>query len=128
MGKPPDIRHIFDQILRDFEPNPSPKPRLVKSGNGYTVKEYQIGQDSKYYVRDPYLVFIIFVNLKDYKYKGRDEKEAWTVYVKFKGEPFLLTFRKFGFRIISSKQSAKITELGREAMYKIFKAISYLKN
>jgi hypothetical protein len=125
MGKPPDIRHIFDQILRDFEPNHSPKPRLVKSGNGYTVKEYQIGQDPKYYIRDPYLIFIIFVTLKDYKYKGRDEKEAWTVYVKFKGEPFLLTFRKFGFRIISSKQSDKITDLGREAMYKIFKAIPY---
>jgi hypothetical protein len=128
MTKQVDIRHIFDQILKDFESDLNPTEELIPwrgSKGTYTVREYRISQDPKYRVRDPYLIFIIFVQLKQYKFKGRDEKVAWTIPIKYKGEPFLLTLRKFGFQIIGKKRKREITSLGREAMYKIYKSMPY---
>lgn len=50
-----------------------------------------------------YIVFLMFVALLEYRYRGREEKVAWTIPVKYKGIPFLLSLWKFGFRVLTLK-------------------------
>lgn len=90
-----------------------------------TVQEYRIELPSNLQIYHPFIVFIIFVYLKKFKFYGREEKVAWTIPIKFKGTPFILTHRKFGFRIISNYESEEIKNFAIEAMTLINKAIPY---
>lgn len=56
---------------------------------------------------------------------GIDEKVAWTIPIKYKDTPFILTHRKFGFYIISNFEGEEIDKLGVEAINKINKAIPF---
>lgn len=47
----------------------------------------------------PSLVFICLVGLKSFRYWGKSEKVLWEIPVKYKSFPFLLSHRKFGFRV-----------------------------
>jgi hypothetical protein len=50
-----------------------------------------------------HIVFLMFVALLGYKYRGKEEKVAWTIPITYKGTPFLLSHRKFGFRVLTIK-------------------------
>ena len=71
----------------------------------------------------PYVVFIIFVYLKKYSFGGKWEKVNWEIPLKFKGTPFMVSHRKFGFEILSPQGYGENKALAIEAMHRIKKAI-----
>jgi hypothetical protein len=118
------IEDNFNYILKDFVSDEDPKIIWHDHELGFkTIKENKISLPSDLHVVHPFIVFIIFVYLKNFKFSGKWEKIAWTIQIKFKGKPFLLTHRKFGFYIISNEEGEEVTSLGIEAMGKIKKAI-----
>ncbi len=120
------IQELFDFFLRDFEQDPDPKVIFIPLGeHTQTVQEYRIVLPPKLQISSPFIVFIIFVYLKKFKFYGKEEKVAWTIPIKYKGTPFILTHRKFGFRIISNYEREEIKNLGIEAMTLINKAIPF---
>ncbi len=126
MTKKNKVQDNFDYLLKDFESDPDPKVIKVPLGKDvWTVKENRIELPTNLRIYHPYIIFIIFVHLKNFKYFGREEKVAWTIPVKFKGHPFILTHRKFGFYIISNEDGDEITRIGHEAILCIKKAIPY---
>ena len=76
-------------------------------------------------INAPYIVFIIFVYLLKYNFLGPFEKVAWEIPIKYRDEHFILTHRKFGFKIITSGESGKTKKLALEAITTIKKAIPY---
>ncbi len=72
---------------------------------------------------EPYIVFIIFVYLKRYNFFGRAEKIKWEIPVKYKNIPFLLSHRKFGFRILSPQDYGDCSSLAIELLKRIKKAV-----
>jgi len=70
----------------------------------------------------PYLVFIMFVHIKEYSFGGQWEKVNWEIPVKYKNIPLMLSHRKFGFRISSPKGKDADNRLVIEAIHKINKA------
>ena len=119
----------FDFFTKDFEPDDAPKAIWIELGNGVkSLKQNCIKLPDKLKIRHPYIVFIIFANLKKYKFLGQWEKVAWEIPIKFKGTPFILTHRKFGFEIISNSESEEINELAIEAMTNIHKSMKFAEN
>ena len=119
------IQENFDYILKDFEIDPNPKTLWINLDNGLgTVKEFKIEFPPNQISSHPYIVFIIFVYIKKFRFTGKWEKVAWEIHVKFKGIPFILTHRKFGFKIISSSINEHIKKIGLEAISQIQRAIS----
>lgn len=120
------IDDLFDYLLKDFEHDEDPKTVWVPlKGSTRTLQEYRIQLPAELEIYSPFIVFIIFVYLKGFNFFGKEEKVAWTIPIKYKSTPFILTHRKFGFRIISNYESDEITQLGKEAMIQIKKAIPY---
>lgn len=120
------IEQLFDYFLKDFEHDEDPKTIWAPLGEfTRTVHEYRIELPHDLQIYSPFIVFIIFVYLKGFKFHGKEEKVAWTIPIKYKGKPFILTHRKFGFRIISNYESDEIKQLGIEAMTQIKKVIPY---
>ena len=97
---------------------------MINQSNGLgSIKEYRIDFPPNQITYHPYIVFIIFVYLKQFHFSGKWKKVAWEIPIKYKGTPFILTHRKFGFRIISSSNSKHTLKRGLEAMSQIQKAI-----
>lgn len=118
------IQRSFDVLLKYFEEDTWPEVKTVLSGNGIqTIQEYEVELPENLVMDHPYIVFVMFVYLKQFKFFGQEEKVAWTIPVKYKGEPFILTHRKFGFSIISNSDTEEVKKLGIEAMNYIKKAI-----
>jgi hypothetical protein len=118
------IQDNFDYILKDFEIDSNPQVLLEDIGNGIgIIKEYEIDFPPNQVSFHPYIVFIIFVYIKQFQFSEKWEKVAWEIPIKFKGTPFILTHRKFGFKIISTSDSDLITKKGLEAISQIQKAI-----
>lgn len=46
-----------------------------------------------------FMVFIALVQFGAFDWWGKSEKTAWEIPITFKGIPFLLSHRKFGFRV-----------------------------
>jgi hypothetical protein len=126
MTKKNKVQDNFDYLLKDFESDPDPKVKKVPLAEStWTIKENRIKLPSNLRIYHPYIIFIIFVHLKNFKYFGREEKVAWTIPVKFKGHPFILTHRKFGFNIISNEDGEEITKIAHDAISCIKKATPY---
>lgn len=89
------------------------------------LQQFGIELPDNLQIRHPYVVFIIFANLKKIKFFGKWEKVAWEIPIKFKDVPFILTHRKFGFRILSNTETKLISKLAIEAMTNIHKAIRF---
>lgn len=120
------IQELFEYFLKDFEQDLDPKVIMIPLGeHTRTVQEYRIELPLNLEIYHPFIVFIIFVYLKKFKFYGKEEKVAWTIPVKYKGTSFILTHQKFGFRIISNYENEEIKSLGIEAMTLINKAIPY---
>jgi hypothetical protein len=59
----------------------------------------------------PYSIFLALVTFSNYPYYGRCEKIAWTVPVRFKGIPYLISHQKFGLRIHPANPAETNAEL-----------------
>lgn len=120
------IKRQFDFFLKDFEEDPDPKEIWIAiSATARRQQEYQIDLPFSLVTFHPYIVFIIFVYLKKFNYSGIDEKVAWTIPIKYKGIPFLLSHRKFGFGIYINTKDSDIDSAGKEAYSNILKCIPF---
>ncbi len=68
-----------------------------------------------------HIVFLMFVTLLGYKYTGREEKVAWTIPITYKGTPFLLSHRKFGFLVLTIKETSPKQEVLNEMLLQLKK-------
>lgn len=126
MASQKKIQRIFDQLLKDFEPDTNPKEVWESLGDGrFILKEYRVELPVDLRIYSPFIVFIILVHLKKFPFLGKEEKVAWSIPIKFKGTAFLLSHRKFGFRIIANNNSEETMKMGIEAMQQLQRAIPY---
>lgn len=116
--------------MTDFVPNDKPTVIWDSFGNNgaKTLRQHYVKIPKNIKIKDPYIVFIIFVNLKDYPFSGAWEKVAWEIPIKFKNEEFILSHRKFGFEIVALEDTEKTNELAIEAITQIRKAIPYTES
>lgn len=70
-----------------------------------------------------YMVFLTFVGLLGYEYWGKEEKVAWMIPISYKGTPFLLSHRKFGFRVHSLSETPPKPELTKEMLVQLNKSV-----
>ena len=120
------LQKHFDYFLKDFEPDPDPKIIWVELGEGRRMtKTNSIELPLKLRIYYPYIVFIILVHLKKMRFGGRWEKVAWEIPIKYKGMPFMLAHRKFGFSITANDEGDEINALGIELIENMHKAIPY---
>ncbi len=71
----------------------------------------------------PYIVFLTFVGILEFRYWGRWEKTAWMIPVSYRDVPLLLSHQKFGFRIHSLPQSPPSSELVREMLVQLNRSL-----
>jgi hypothetical protein len=124
------LKKYFDLFLVDFIPNDKPTVIWDSFGNSgaKTLRQHYVKIPKELRIRDPYIVFIIFVNLKGFPFSGAWEKVAWEIPIKFKNEEFILSHRKFGFEIVALEDCVKTNELAIEAIKLIRKAIPYTES
>lgn len=121
------VQQYFDLFTKDFKADPKPVIIWVDNGNGtksYNENRIELPKNLK--IKMPYIVFIIFVKILKFDFQGRWEKVAWEIPVLYKGIPFILAHRKFGFSISTRpREEIDVNELAVEAIEMIHKAIPY---
>lgn len=119
---PLDYLNFF---TKDFHQDDNPKEEWIDMGNYRSLKQFSIDLPNELKIRNPYIVFLIFVNIKNYNFYGKGEKTAWEIPIKYKNQPFILAHQKFGFKIISNEEDEKINLLAKEAISNINKSIPF---
>ena len=71
----------------------------------------------------PSTVFISLVGIAGFKHWGKSEKILWEIPIKYKSFPFLLSHRKFGFRVHCRKSECPPPDLAEEMIEQLNKAI-----
>jgi len=119
----------ISSIMKDFSPDPSPEyiwiplPGSSKASSSRCLKEEIIDFEDEYKINQPFIIYLLFVDILKYKYSGISEKVAWEIPILYKGIPFILAHRKFGFQFISNKINIEIQNTANDAMVQINKAI-----
>ena len=114
---PKKLAATLAAILRDFEP-------WIDSD-----RDHQWGgphvQLSNEQVRclPPHSIFLALVAFSNYPYYGHREKIAWTVPVRFKGIPYLISHQKFGLRIHPANPAETNPELERAMIDRLLHAV-----
>lgn len=116
------VKQTFDFLLKDFEPNPDYIPYYIIPEEHETRDPEFIIDTGNSKIDHPYIVFIIFVYLKEYKYWPRWEKVAWIIPVKYKETSFTLSHTKFGFSIRSNTNTVATSKLAVELIGQIKKS------
>lgn len=98
---------------------------FLKSISDNTEATKQLPIPTSMNLNDPSIVYILFVTLKNFKALGKEEKVRWTIPVFYKGTPLILTYTKFGFKILMAESKEK---LALEAFTKIKKAIPFAES
>lgn len=101
----------LDFALKEFAPGIGPIFREKTLSNGSIIVSPQIckiAEEDR--IHEPWMVFLVFVVIKKYKYYGRSEKIAWEIPVSYKNIELLLTHRKFGFEILYGSDSEDVDE------------------
>jgi hypothetical protein len=107
----PDVWGSFTRCAQEFSSDFNPE--------GYDWG-YRINFDSD---KGPmsYMVFISMAFLLNYKHFGKEEKVAWTIPFTYKGEQFIATHRKLGFRLCASTEAMAESALSKEMVNKLRK-------
>lgn len=117
---------IFNHLLKDFESNLDYKENWVDNGNGTkSLKRFSVKLPTEMVIRHPFIVFLMFAKIKKYPILGRFEKVLWEIPILYKGIPFVLAHRKFGFSISGEEENEEINKIGVEAISLILKAIPF---
>jgi len=121
-----NTKKVFDYLLKDFEPNLNYSENWEDLGNGTkTLKRYSFKLTNDLKFKHPFIIYIMFVNIKKYPRLPIFEKVLWEIPILYKGHNFVLAHRKFGFDISSDKESEELSSLALEAMSNIKKAIPH---
>jgi hypothetical protein len=119
-------KKTFDYLLKDFEPNLKYSENWTDLGNGTkSLIRYPFKLTNDLKVKHPFIIYIMFVNIKKYPRLPIFEKVLWEIPILYKGHNFVLAHRKFGFDISSNKETKELSNLALEAMSNIKKAIPH---
>lgn len=86
------LKKAFDSYLKDFNSD----EQSLQAGDRDPWMRIELGEGL---APLPYMVFICLVIFKGFAYWGKGEKVLWEIPIRYKSYPFLLSHRKFGFRI-----------------------------
>jgi len=120
-----NLRKQLDSALIDFKPGGSvkfPQHTLPNGAIMVTPLKAEIKPEER--IREPWMVFMIFVILKGFKHYGPFEKVAWEIPVLYKGSSLILAHQKFGFFIYYGINDPKAETLSVEAYRKIRRIFS----
>src|SRR3984885_12212400 len=104
-------------ILKDFEPWTDPDRDHQWGGTQVQLSTAQVKG------LPPYSIFLSLVTFSKFPYFGRGEKIAWTVPVRFKGVPYLISHQKFGLRIHPAIPNKTNPELEAELIDHLLHAV-----
>jgi hypothetical protein len=110
------LESAFRHCLKDF------KSDEEAFENGYWGEE-QLVNFSSSKTPLPSTVFISLVGIAGFKCWGKSEKILWEIPIKYKSFPFLLSHRKFGFRVHCKKEKLPPPNLAEEMIEQLNKAI-----
>lgn len=120
------VKKTFEYLLKDFEPNLNYRENWTDLGNGTrTLKRYPFKLTNDLKIKHPFIIYIMFVNIKKYPTLPIFEKVLWEIPILYKGQNFVLAHRKFGFDISSDKENDELSNLATEAISQIIKAIPH---
>lgn len=120
-------KKTFDYLLKDFSPNFDYRDSWIPSehGGGKTLERYSIELPNELRISHPFIVFLMFKEIKEYPNLGMFEKVLWEIPIFYKDVQFVLAHKKFGFSICANEKKENYVELGLEAMTLIYKAIPF---
>lgn len=124
-----NYKNGIQSIMKEFSPDPNPNiiwkplPGASPESNTRCLHEEYLNFNDDIKISEPYIIYLLFVDILGYQYSGMSEKVAWEIPIKFKGCSFILSHRKFGFKFISNEINEKILNTANEAMTKINNAI-----
>ncbi|WBL23802.1 hypothetical protein [Zunongwangia sp. HRR-M8] len=119
-------KQSFDYLLKDFKPNINYKDILVENYHGgHTLTRYPVEIPEKLKIQFPFMVYLIFVEILKYPILPLFEKVKWEIPILYKGFPFVLAHRKFGFDMTTQTPKKNYKKLAIEAIEKISKAIPH---
>lgn len=116
---PNKLTNALRQFLREFEADPE-ADRRYPTGAWALGHEVRI-PDVK--LPPPYMVFLTLCRLMGYKYFGPEEKVAWGIPILFRGAPFLLAHRKFGFMLSTPQPQPAAAEMALALLQQLSKAV-----
>jgi hypothetical protein len=117
---------IFNYLLKDFEPDLNYRENWTDLGDGTkSLRRYPFTLTNDLKVKYPFIIYIMFVDIKKYPRLPIFEKVLWAIPILYKGKNFVLAHRKFGFDISSDKESDELSTLALEAISQIIKAIPH---
>jgi len=93
-----DIQKMFDPIRQADNATTAPKDFLLKARKA----------EIQTHLPEPYLTYLLLVELMGYRNLGTFEKISWSVPLDVNGRPFLVEHRKFGLGIFVQNQSTDI--------------------
>jgi hypothetical protein len=120
-----NILKKLDVALKDFSSGGNVQfPQQTLSNGAIIITPLKAEINPEERIREPWMVFIIFVILKGFKHYGPFEKVAWEIPVIYKGSNLILTHQKFGFYIYYGIGDANADQLSVEAYRKIRRIFS----
>lgn len=124
MGKPIKTLEYF---LKDFSPDRDYKEEWTDTQikGRKILKQYDIDLTKSETILHPFMVYIIFVMIKGYPYLPRFEKIAWEIPIKYKGLPFVLGHKKWGFSITSNEDRETNQQYALEIIQQIKRSIPF---
>lgn len=103
--------------MRDFTPVTN---ELEGFSSVYDLKMIELEETDKIL---PYMAFLTFILLLNFKYYGKEEKVAWSIPFIYKEKPFVIYHQKFGFRVASINDEKNTTDLAREMLRQLTRGI-----
>jgi hypothetical protein len=114
---PKKLAGVLGAILRDFEPWTNPDRAHQWGGRQMHLSAEQVK------ALPPYSIFLALVTFSKFPYYGRSEKIAWSLPVRFKGVPYLISHQKFGLKIHPANPAATNEELEAALIDRLLHAV-----
>lgn len=124
------VRKTFDYLLKDFKPNTNYRDSWIPYNDSgtKTLERYHVELPKELQISHPFIVFLMFKEIKGYPNLGMFEKVLWEIPIIYKDVQFVLAHKKFGFSISANEKKENFEVLGKEAMSLIHKAIPFTES
>ncbi|MNP99741.1 hypothetical protein D3C85_123760 [compost metagenome] len=110
-------------LLKDIVPDDHYHEPWEDSGNGTrSLKRYDVELPEDLKVKHPFIIYLLFVEIKQYPILSLFEKVKWEIPIRFKNRSFVLAHRKFGFTISTYVEREDDKQLAAEVITLIHKA------
>src|SRR5271165_4968208 len=114
---PKKLAGVLAGILRDFEPWKDPDTAYQWGGKQVQLSEQEVK------ALLPHSIFLALVIFSKFPCYGRSEKIAWSLPVRFRGVPYLISHQKFGLRIHPANPAETHSELDAALIDRLLHAV-----